>query len=122
LTQDACAFFEDHTVHRDYTGVVLDEAEGKRIAGSLAGHKAVILANHGLLTVGGSVEEAGWWFIAMDRCCHVQLTAEAAGQPVPIDSDSARATREQIGSPAIGRLNFRTMYRAIVDQQPDLLD
>jgi ribulose-5-phosphate 4-epimerase/fuculose-1-phosphate aldolase len=122
ITQDACAFFEDHAVHHDYTGVVLDEAEGKRIAGTLAGHKAVILANHGLLTVGGSVAEAGWWFIAMDRCCQVQLLAEAAGRPVPIAADSALATREQIGTPGIGRLNFRTMYGAIVDQQPDLLE
>jgi len=122
VTQDACAFFEDHGVHREYTGVVLDEAEGKRIAESLAGYKAVILANHGLLTVGGSVAEAAWWFIAMDRCCQVQLLAEAAGRPVPIDADRARATREQIGTPGIGRLNFRAMYRAIIDQQADLLE
>jgi ribulose-5-phosphate 4-epimerase/fuculose-1-phosphate aldolase len=122
ITQDACAFFEDHALHADYTGVVLDEAEGKRIAQSLAGYKAVILANHGLLTVGGSVAEAGWWFIAMDRCCEVQLLAEAAGQPALIAAGSARTTREQIGTPSIGRFNFRTMYRAILEQQPDLLE
>ena len=44
--------------------------------------KAAILRNHGLLTVGHSVEEAAWWFIRMERCCHVQLLAEAAGTPV----------------------------------------
>ena len=60
-----------------------------------ATHKAVILRNHGLLTVGGSVEEAAWWFIAMDRCCQVQLLAEAAGEPVPIDAGRrARTTRD----------------------------
>jgi ribulose-5-phosphate 4-epimerase/fuculose-1-phosphate aldolase len=121
ITQDACAFFADHGVYADYTGVVLDRAEGKRIAAALAGYKAVILANHGLLTVGGSVEEAGWWFLAMDRCCQVQLLAEAAGRPVPVDADSARATREQIGTPGMGRFNFRAMYRAVVHRQPDLL-
>src|SRR6185312_2736113 len=56
LTQDACVFFEDHEVFDDYTGVVLDLAEGRRIAGVLADHKAVILRNHGLLTVGHTVD------------------------------------------------------------------
>lgn len=122
ITQDACAFFEDHTVFEDYTGVVLAEEEARRIAAALGGNKAVILANHGLLTVGGSVQEAAWWFIAMDRCCQVQLLAEAAGRPAPIDPDSARAARAEIGAPALGRFNFRPMYEWIVSRQPDLLD
>jgi ribulose-5-phosphate 4-epimerase/fuculose-1-phosphate aldolase len=122
ITQDACAFVEDHAVYADYTGVVLDGDEGGRIAAALGQHKAVILANHGLLTVGGSVEEAAWWFIAMDRCCHVQLLAEAAGAARPIDPAGALAAREQIGTPGIARLNFRPLYDAIVREQPDLLD
>ena len=32
ITQDACAFFEDHALFDDFTGVVLDLEEGKRIA------------------------------------------------------------------------------------------
>jgi ribulose-5-phosphate 4-epimerase/fuculose-1-phosphate aldolase len=122
ITQDACAFFEDHAVLSDYTGVVLSTEEGRRVAAALGPAKAVILANHGLLTVGGSVEEAAWWFIAMDRSCHVQLLAEAAGTPRLIDEGSARATRAQVGTPALGRLNFRPMYDAILARQPDLLD
>ena len=42
-------------------------------------HKAAILANHGLLTVGRTVDEAAWWFITMERSCQAQLLAEAAG-------------------------------------------
>jgi ribulose-5-phosphate 4-epimerase/fuculose-1-phosphate aldolase len=121
ITQDACAFYEDHAVFGDYTGVVLDPGEGKRIAHALGARKAVILANHGLLTVGQSVEEAAWWFVAMERCCQVQLLAEAAGHPQPIDPASARAAREQIGTAGIARLCFRTMYETIVGQQADLL-
>lgn len=122
ITQDACAFFEDHAVFDDYTGVVLAQEEGARIARALGDRKAVILANHGLLTVGGAVAEAAWWFISMDRCCQVQLLAEAAGVPQPIEVASARAARAEIGTPALGRLNFRPMYEAIVRQQPDLLE
>jgi ribulose-5-phosphate 4-epimerase/fuculose-1-phosphate aldolase len=122
ITQDACAFFEDHDVHHDYGGVVLDLDEAKRIARTLGDRKAVILANHGLLTVGTSVQEAAWWFIAMDRSCHVQMLAEAAGRTLPIGRDGALAAREQIGTPAMGRLNFSPLYEAIVREQPDLLD
>src|SRR6185312_11124923 len=81
ITQDAC--------------VVLDLEEGKRIAHELGGRKAAILRNHGLLTVGQSVEEAAWWFITMERSCHAQLMAEAAGTPILIDPDMAELTRDQ---------------------------
>src|SRR5438067_1868051 len=67
ITQDACAFYEDHGVFDDYTGVVYDTAEGDRIAQALGKGKAVILRNHGLLTVGGSVHEAAWCLTTMER-------------------------------------------------------
>jgi len=121
ITQDACAFYEDHALFDDYTGVVLDTDEGKRIAHALGDNKAVILRNHGLLTVGGSVEEAAWWFMAMDRSCHAQLLADAAGQTVHIDPDMARLTHAQVGSPAGGMLNFEPYYELIIAEQPDLL-
>jgi ribulose-5-phosphate 4-epimerase/fuculose-1-phosphate aldolase len=121
LTQDACAFFEDHALFDDYTGVVLDVEEGRRIAATLGDHKAVILRNHGLLTVGRSVEEAAWWFIAMDRSCQVQLLAEAAGAPISIDEAGARKACELIGTAGIARLNFRPLYEHVVRTQPDLL-
>src|SRR3954452_16308892 len=52
ITQDACAFYDDHALFDQYSGVVLDLEEGKRIAHTLEGRKAAILRNHGLLTVG----------------------------------------------------------------------
>jgi ribulose-5-phosphate 4-epimerase/fuculose-1-phosphate aldolase len=122
ITQDACAFYDDHAVFDDYTGVVLDVEEGKRIAHALAGHKAVILRNHGLLTVGHSVDEAVWWFIALERSCQVQLVAEAAGRPRPIDPDTAALARSQVGSHLSGWRGFQPLYELIVAEQPDLLE
>jgi hypothetical protein len=57
LTQDSCAFHDDHVLYESFNGVVLAEKEGKDIAACLGGKKAALLQNHGLLTVGGSVEE-----------------------------------------------------------------
>ena len=122
LTQDACAFFEDHSLFDDYTGVVIDPDEGKRIAHTLGDHKAVILRNHGLLTAGHSVDEAVWWFVTMERTCQAQLLAEAAGTPVLIDLDMARKTRDQVGSHVAGYVSFQALYQKILREQPDLLD
>ena len=122
ITQDVCAFYDDHAVFDDYTGVVLDIEEGKRIAHALGGMKAAILRNHGLLTVGHSVDEAVWWFITMERSCQVQLLAEAAGTPIQIDPEMARLTAGQVGSHMAGWFSFQPLYQRIVREQPDLLD
>ncbi len=122
LTQDACSFYGDHAVFDDYTGVVVDVEEGKRIAHALGDNKAAILANHGLLTVGHTVDEAAWWFITMERSCQAQLLAEAAGTPVLIDPDQAEKTAEQVGGHVAGWYSFQPLYDWIVAEQPDLLD
>ena len=122
LTQDACAFYDDHEVFDDYTGVVLDLEEGKRIAVSVGDSKAVILSNHGLLTVGHSVDEAAWWFITMERTCQAQLLAEAAGDPVLIDAQMAALTATQVGSHLSGYFSFAPLYAKITRDQPDLFD
>ncbi len=122
ITQDVCAFYKDHELFDDYTGVVLDLEEGKRIAHALGEGKAAILRNHGLLTVGHSVDEAAWWFISMERSCEVQLMAEAAGEPVLIDKPMAKLTSKQVGSHLAGWFSFQPLFARIVREQPDLLE
>ncbi len=122
ITQDACAFYGDHALFDDYTGVVLDVEEGKRIAHALGDAKAVILANHGLLTVGETVDETAWWFITMERTCQAQLLAEAAGAPTLIDPEMAELTATQVGSHSAGWMSFQPLYDWIVAEQPDLLE
>jgi ribulose-5-phosphate 4-epimerase/fuculose-1-phosphate aldolase len=122
LTQDACAFYGDHALFDDYTGVVVDIEEGKRIAHALGDHKAAILSNHGLLTVGHTVDEAAWWFITMERSCQAQLLAESAGTPVLIDPEQAAKTAEQVGGHFAGWFSFQPLYDWIVAEQPELLD
>jgi ribulose-5-phosphate 4-epimerase/fuculose-1-phosphate aldolase len=122
ITQDVCAFYNDHAVFDDYTGVVLDIEEGKRIAHALADNKAAILRNHGLLTVGHSVDEAVWWFITMERSCQAQLLASSAGDPVLIDPEMAATTASQVGSHIAGWFSYQPLFDRIVREQPDLLD
>jgi len=122
LTQDACAFYGDHVRYDDFSGVVLDTEEGKKIAHALGDKKAAILRNHGLLTVGQTVDEAAWWFITMERSAQSQLIAYAAGKPGAIDDENATLTASQVGSHGAGWFNFQPLYERITREQPDLLD
>ncbi len=122
LTQDACAFYEDHALFDDYTGVVLDTSEGKRLAETLGNKKAIILRNHGILTVGQTVDEAAFWYITLERTCQAQLLAEAAGKPIPISHETARLTHGQVGAPKAGWFSFQPLYDRIVREEPDLFD
>jgi ribulose-5-phosphate 4-epimerase/fuculose-1-phosphate aldolase len=127
LTQDACAFYNDHAIYEDFGGVAVDLDEGTRIANALGKHKAAILANHGLITVGNTVDEAVWWFITMERSCQVQLLAEAAAArsgnaPRAIGEASAQQSYGIVGTPFAGWFQFQPLYARIVKEQPDLLD
>lgn len=122
LTQDACAFYEDHGLFSDYTGVVYDTSEGDRIAEALGSRKAVILQNHGLLTVGHAVDEAAWFFISMERSCQSQLIAEAAGKPVKISHESALIAQQQIGNHRLGWFQYQPLWDVISREQPDFFN
>jgi|HubBroStandDraft_3_1064219.scaffolds.fasta_scaffold79045_2 ribulose-5-phosphate 4-epimerase/fuculose-1-phosphate aldolase len=121
ITQDACMFYGSHSLYDDFNGVVIDEAEGKRIATALGpDNKLVILRNHGFLTVGRSVEEAAWLFITADATAHAQLLAEAAGKPVHVRDEIAGSIGRR--STARAGFSFRPYFDEIVAQEPDLLD
>jgi ribulose-5-phosphate 4-epimerase/fuculose-1-phosphate aldolase len=121
ISQDACAFFEDQAIFDDYTGVVLDTDEGRRIAEALGKRKLVILSNHGLLCVGTSVESAAYWFIAAERAAKAQLIAAAAGTLRLIDEATARRTASQVSGELGARWSFEALYQIVVAQEPDLL-
>ena len=82
----------------------------------------MILRNHGLLTVGRSVDEAAWWFLTMERSCQAQLLAEAAGTPVLIDDAAAELTASQVGSQVAGWFSFQPIWDRITREQPDLFE
>ncbi|KAF2169496.1 hypothetical protein M409DRAFT_65130 [Zasmidium cellare ATCC 36951] len=98
LHQDVCNFYGDsHQVYDDFGGVVLDADEGDQLASALGPNgKGLILRNHGLLTVGNTVDEAAYLFCLMDTCCEIQLRAEAASvngaKKILVSDEAAKMT------------------------------
>jgi len=109
ITQDALRFYKSHSVYDNFGGIVLDREEGRRIAKCLGKGKAAILQNHGLLTVGNSVDEAAFWFMSLDKTCHAQLLVDAASA-----DEEAQFTCDQTGTPEKGWLAFQGYYDEIL--------
>lgn len=125
LSQDAACFYEDHVVIGASAGAVAVEREsGQSVASAFAGVRAALHQNHGLLTASRhSIDAAAFWFIALERCCEVQLQVAASGiEPQIIPEASARYSHEHVGSEFIGWLHFQTLYKHIAATQPDMFD
>jgi ribulose-5-phosphate 4-epimerase/fuculose-1-phosphate aldolase len=123
ITQDSCAFYGDHTVISEQGGaVVLEMAAGHEFASKFMTGKAAIHQNHGLFTVGQTVDAAAFWFITMERNCQVQLAAMAAGTPIEVREEYARYTFEATGHPGAGWLQFQPLWQEICRTDPDLFD
>jgi ribulose-5-phosphate 4-epimerase/fuculose-1-phosphate aldolase len=122
ITQDSCFFYENHVLFADFTGVVLDNSEGKRIAQALGDKRAAILQNHGILTVGKSVESAVSSYVSFENACQTQLLAEAAGEIKPISHEVAWHTANQIGGRDPGAFGFRPLWERVLREQPDFLE
>lgn len=123
ISQDACAFYEDHVVIKDEAGQVAVETKaGLSVASHFKGVRAAIHQNHGLLTVSRhSIEAAAFWFIALERCCKQQLMIEAIGhKPTLVPHDRAIYSREHVGSEYIGWLHFQPIWEQLEATQPDM--
>jgi len=123
ISQDSCFFYERHVLFEDFSGVVLDTSEGERIARVLADKNFAILQNHGILTVGKSVEGAVAGYVAFENACQTQLLAEAAGTIKPISPAIARHTAGQsFGHGDPWAFSFRPLWDRILKEQPDFLE
>ncbi len=127
LTQDSCAFYDDVGIYDDYRGVVLSNEEGQRIGKALGRHKAVILRNHGMLTVGESIDSAAWWFLTLERTSQSQLMAYSAAaglgsKPRQIVPEEAEATRGQVGFELAGWFQFQPIWDRMSSDHPEIFD
>ncbi|MFF3707435.1 class II aldolase/adducin family protein [Streptomyces phaeochromogenes] len=83
--------------HHDYEGVALNLAEQRRLVADLGGHPAMILRNHGLLTVGETPAQAFLRMYYLDKACEIQTAATAAGAGLVIPSpDICELTARQL--------------------------
>lgn len=118
LNQDACIFFERQAVYSDFGGIAIDEQEGREIAEALGPQGlAAILQNHGLLTLGHTVDAAAYLFTLLENTCHAQLLADnyKGAQKQIIPDDVAAYTRDMSGDPELLYAEFQPDYEYELD-------
>ncbi len=85
--------------YHDYEGIALHDDERPRLVRDLAQNTCLILRNHGLLTVGGSIADAFLAMFTLQRACEVQLLAQSGGRElVPVDPRILAGVRESARS------------------------
>ena len=111
ITQESCAFYDDHAIFDDHEVDIFSVDGGKRIGAALGAAKAVILRNHGLLTVGETVDEAVGFFVAMERSAEAHMKAVNG---VAIDHEAAVQARGSVGTHQAGWIMFQFLARSYV--------
>lgn len=100
ISQDVCYFYKAHSVYRSYGGIAFGSDEGSSIARALGNNKAAILVNHGLLTVGQTVDEAAYLYMLLEKSCRIQLMVESTGLPkLLVGDDEAEDTYHMASQP-----------------------
>ncbi|MEC8562313.1 MAG: class II aldolase/adducin family protein [Pseudomonadota bacterium] len=114
--------FHGDIAYHDYEGPSLYLDERDRLLASLGGKRAMILRNHGLLTVGDTVPAAFLRLYRLERACQVQIDAGAPDGFTEIsDNVAARSGADtaafSTNDDGFGQLEFNALLRKL-DQRP----
>jgi ribulose-5-phosphate 4-epimerase/fuculose-1-phosphate aldolase len=80
--------------YHDYEGVALNADEKPRLVRDLGSNSFLMLRNHGLLTVGGTIAEAFLNMYVFETTCTIQVRAQAGGELIPVDSRIVAGARQ----------------------------
>jgi ribulose-5-phosphate 4-epimerase/fuculose-1-phosphate aldolase len=94
LNQISAEFYQGVGYH-DYEGIAFDLGERERLVASLAGHSALILRHHGLLSIGASVADAFYLMYYLNKACEIQLAAAALPEVREMPATLSRHARAQ---------------------------
>ena len=103
--------------YHDFEGPSMRLEERERLAKSFSKNDALILRNHGLLTIGKTIPEAFIRFWRLNRACEIQLAAQAAKLRLPssdICENSFLMGEEFLTDQGkLGELEFKALARKI---------
>lgn len=91
-----CLQFYNRVGYHDFEGIALDLSERDRIVADFGSHPALILRNHGLLTVGRSAAEMFNNMYYLNASCEIQVATLSMGRdPVFVPDEIGRKVAEQ---------------------------
>ncbi|HYM30359.1 MAG TPA: class II aldolase/adducin family protein [Candidatus Cybelea sp.] len=128
LNQTALAISSQVAYH-DYEGIALDFDERPRLVAHLGDKSALILRNHGTLTVGPTVADAFVRMYYLERSCDIQVAALSGGREINWPSEQSvetvrrqTANRPQGTSPTNGQMSWPALLRKLDRMDPSFRD
>jgi L-fuculose-phosphate aldolase len=118
---DATMFHGDCAYLTQWPGNPVTELEGQLISRALGTKRAILLSNHGLATVGMSIEEATWMAVCFERAAKMQIRARAIGPLSMIDPDFAKDAHDYMTDPSMVATQFGRFARRVLRRQPECL-
>ena len=122
--------FHDNIGYHGFEGVSVAMDERDRIANSLGNYHALILRNHGLLTVGETIGEMFTLMYFLQRACEIQMKVMASNRPwQTIPDEIGESYVRQTRAPSDASAQFRpgvnewpALKRLLDDSDPSYRD
>jgi ribulose-5-phosphate 4-epimerase/fuculose-1-phosphate aldolase len=119
VDQTACSFYEDHALVREYDGVVASKDQAMSMARGLEGKRVAVLQNHGLITLGTSIEQATIDMVDLERTCELNLALLSRWEEIiEVDREAALASKAVFTSPGRLYLQWQALVRQIEHLTP----
>jgi len=122
VEQNALRFHDDIAYDDTYNGLVVDDAEGDRLARALGTKRVMFLANHGIIVVGASVAEAFDALYYLERACRLQVLARSMGGKFrAVRPEVVRAACDMMRNDAAkyAAAHFNALMRLLDREEPD---
>jgi len=113
---DTMAFFDDVAHLPHWPGVPFGDEEGEIITQAIGDKSAILLAHHGQLCAGNTIESACVMGIFFEHAARIQLAAMAAGDIQDVDPDLGRLAHDWRHKPEAMNVTFRYFARAVLEQ------
>jgi L-fuculose-phosphate aldolase len=119
---DHTMFYNDCAYLPEWPGVPIGDEEGEIISAALGSKRAILLAHHGQLVAGTSVEEAAMLAIFMERAARLQVLARSIGPIKPIKPELAQEAHDYRLKPKAVGATFHYFSRAVLRSAPECLE
>jgi L-fuculose-phosphate aldolase len=118
---DAMVFHEDCAFLADWPGVPVANEEGKLIAAALGSRRSILLAHHGLLTAGKTLEEAVYLAVLLEQAAQLSVLAHSIGEIRPVPAELAQVAHDFLLKESIVNGTFDYWARCTARKHPEAL-
>jgi L-fuculose-phosphate aldolase len=119
---DHTMFYNDCAYLPEWPGVPIGDEEGEIISAALGSKRAILLAHHGQLVAGKSIEEAAMLAIFIERAARLQVLARSIGPMKPIKPELAQEAHDYRLKPKAVGATFHYFSRCVLRNAPECLE